>query len=193
MEAEPEGQCSEHCWHGKWFSENDSFLWSRNIDFVEEVACRPLDCLDWSSERNSPWSSSDKSWWPYIATPTELQGTQVRPMSAGAHWQLGKTESHGGWFARVLDRIIEDHQPSSQEEWLECVSHAHIKNQMIQVHGFTPHQFVFGKNPNTPEDLLNEPLTFDDSSSYCILDRSRSRQDTGHENQCTESFDRDAS
>ena len=70
-----------------------------------------------------------------MATPTELQGNEVRPISAGAHWQLGKTESHGGWFARVLDRILEDHQPSSQEEWLECVSHAHIKNQMIQVHG----------------------------------------------------------
>ena len=33
-----------------------------------------------------------------------------------------------------------------------------MKNQMIQVHGYTPHQFVFGKNPHIPTDLLNEPL-----------------------------------
>ena len=29
---------------------------------------------------------------------------------------------------------------------------------MIQSYGYTPHQFVFGKNPNIPSDLLNEPL-----------------------------------
>lgn len=90
--------------------------------------------------------------------PTELQGTAVRPIAAGAHWQLGKTESHGGWFNRVLTKMIETHQPTSKEEWLECVQHAHVKNQMIQTHGYSPHQMVFGKNPNVPEDLLNEPL-----------------------------------
>ena len=42
--------------------------------------------------------------------------------------------------------------------WEHCVKYAHVKNQMIQNYGFTPHQFVFGKNPNLPSDLLNEPL-----------------------------------
>lgn len=94
-----------------------------------------------------------------MVLPCEMQGTSIRPIAAGAHWQLGKTESHGGWFAHVLDKIIEEHQPQSQEEWLSCVAHAHVKNQMIQVHGHSPHQFVFGKNPNIPEDLLNDPVS----------------------------------
>ena len=29
---------------------------------------------------------------------------------------------------------------------------------MIQSYGHTPHQFVFGRNPRIPSDLLNEPL-----------------------------------
>ena len=29
---------------------------------------------------------------------------------------------------------------------------------MIQNYGYTPHQFVVGKNPTVPGDLLNEPL-----------------------------------
>ena len=33
----------------------------------------------------------------------------IRPISAGAHWQLGKTESHGGWFARVPDKLIDSY------------------------------------------------------------------------------------
>ena len=93
-----------------------------------------------------------------MVNPTENQGTHVRPIAAGAHWQLGKTESHGGWFNRTLEKIIEEHQPKNQEEWLECVAHAHIKNQMIQVHGYSPQQFVFGKNISIPSDLMNEPL-----------------------------------
>ena len=91
--------------------------------------------------------------------PAELDGIHIRPIAAGAHWQLGKCESHGGWFGRVLDKLIDSFNPSSKEQWLECVAHAHVKNQMLQVHGFSPHQFVFGRNPNIPQDLLSEPLS----------------------------------
>ena len=93
-----------------------------------------------------------------MATPSELQGTEIRPIAAGAHWQLGKVESHGGWFGRLVEKLVDAHQPSNKEDWLQCVVHAHIKNQMLQVHGFSPHQMLFGRNPNIPEDLLSEPL-----------------------------------
>ena len=86
------------------------------------------------------------------------RGVTIRTIPAEAHWQLGRTESHGGWFARILDKIITEHSPSNQAEWEECVRHAHVKNQMIQNYGHTPHQHVFGKNPELPGDLLNEPL-----------------------------------
>ena len=89
--------------------------------------------------------------------PAEADGIHVRTIAAGAHWQLGKCESHGGWFNRVLEKLIDEFQPNSKESWLECVAHAHVKNQMLQVHGFSPHQFVFGRNPHIPQDLLNEP------------------------------------
>ena len=93
-----------------------------------------------------------------MVVPCELKGIHIRPIAAGAHWQLGKTESHGGWFAHLLDKIIEEHQPGNKEEWLSCVHHAHIKNQLLQVHGHSPQQFVFGKNIHMPEDVMNEPL-----------------------------------
>jgi hypothetical protein len=37
------------------------------------------------------------------------------------------------------------------------VTHSRVKNPMIQSYGYTPHQHVFGKNPN-PSDLMSEPL-----------------------------------
>ena len=67
-----------------------------------------------------------------LQTPIELEGTLVKTTAAEAHWQLGRTERHGGWFKRVLQKVIEQHNPTSREEWLECVQHSHVKNQMIQ-------------------------------------------------------------
>ena len=93
-----------------------------------------------------------------MVSPTELEGTVIRQIAAEAHWQLGRTERHGGYFEKILSRLIEQFSPSSKTEWLECVRHAHVKNQMIQSYGYTPHQYVFGKSPHIPGDLLNEPL-----------------------------------
>ena len=93
-----------------------------------------------------------------MVSPAEAMGIHIRPIAAEAHYQLGRTESHGGWFDRILQKMLETHAPSTKDEWLACVSHAHVKNQMLQVHGFSPHQFVFGRNPHVPSDLLSEPL-----------------------------------
>ena len=57
-----------------------------------------------------------------------------------------------------MTKILAEHVPKSQEDWLECINAAHCKNQLIQVYGMTPSQFVLGKNPRVPENLLDEPL-----------------------------------
>ena len=93
-----------------------------------------------------------------FTNPLESLGTIVKITAADAHWQLGKTEVHGGWFGKIVARILSERNPSTLQEWEECVQAAHCKNQLIQVYGMTPSQFVFGKNPRVPENLLDEPL-----------------------------------
>ena len=88
----------------------------------------------------------------------ESLGGHVHTIAGEAHWQLGRTERHGGWFARVLEKTLAEHPPSSKSDWEACVQHAHVKNSMIQSYGYTPHQHVFGRNPDMPSDLMNEPL-----------------------------------
>eukprot|EP00435_Cladocopium_sp_Y103_P031858 s655_g8.t1 len=85
-------------------------------------------------------------------------GCHVHQIAGEAHWQLGRTESHGGWFARVLAKTLAEFPPAGREDWESCVVHSHVKNTMIQSYGYTPHQHVFGKNPEIPSDLMNEPL-----------------------------------
>ena len=93
-----------------------------------------------------------------LTQPLEERGVAIRVTAADAHHQLGKVEVHGGWFNRVLRKVIEEQQPSNQSEWLDCVHASHCKNQLIQVYGMTPSQHVFGVNPRIPENLLDEPL-----------------------------------
>ena len=93
-----------------------------------------------------------------LQSQLEQKGAVVRFIAAEAHWQLGRTENHGGWFARVLQKVIDERSPQNRSEWEECVRHSHIKNTMIQSYGYTPCQHVFGRNPEIPGDLLSEPL-----------------------------------
>lgn len=93
-----------------------------------------------------------------LVRPTELSGSIVHITAADAHHQLGKVEVHGGWFGHVLDRILQEQSPANAAQWMECVHAAHCKNELIQVYGHTPSQFVFGRNPKIPENLLDEPL-----------------------------------
>ena len=93
-----------------------------------------------------------------LTEPLELSGATVHITAADAHWQLGKVEVHGGWFQKVLSKVIVDRVPANQEQWQECVIAAHCKNELIQMYGFTPSQYVFGRNPRIAEHLMDEPL-----------------------------------
>ena len=85
-----------------------------------------------------------------LADPTELEGTQLCPIAGEGQWQNGKTEVHGGWWARICTKVLASVQPRDKTEWLECVDHTNAaKNEMIQVYGMTPCQHVFGRNPTT--------------------------------------------
>ena len=92
-----------------------------------------------------------------LSEPCELEGSHISVTAAAAHWQLGKVEVHGGIFARLLDKVLDERGPKTQAEWLDCVRHCHVKNATIQTHGYTPSQIVFGKNPDIPGELLDEP------------------------------------
>ena len=58
-----------------------------------------------------------------LTVPQELAGTQthVSSTAAEAHWQLGKVEVHGGWFSRVLEKVLAEAMPRDRSTWLECV------------------------------------------------------------------------
>ena len=67
--------------------------------------------------------------------------------AAEAPWSNGLVEKHNGILGEAVAKIVEDTH-CSVEVALSCAVHA--KNSLQNVHGFSSHQLVFGKNPDLP-------------------------------------------
>ena len=82
-------------------------------------------------------------------------GIDLRHTAAEAHYQLGKVERHGQWLHRVLQRVLDDMRPATEQDWQDCLCHAQTaKNSLLTEAGISPYQLVFGRNPRIPTDLL---------------------------------------
>ena len=85
------------------------------------------------------------------------QGITVEQTATGSHWQLGKVERHGGWFQNILQRVLDDVRPTSEEEYMTCIVQTQsAKNSLLTEAGASPYQYVFGRNPRVPTDLLQD-------------------------------------
>ena len=92
-----------------------------------------------------------------LAEFVENNGITMHQTAADAHWQLGKVERHGQWFARTFDRVCSEVHPNTPEQFVDCVIQTQTaKNTLISQSGVSPCQLVFGKNPYVPQDLLQD-------------------------------------
>ena len=65
--------------------------------------------------------------------------------------QNGKVERHGQIFEDRLRAVIEEIQPQTEDEWLECVAQVQeAKNSLLSVGGVSPFQVVFWEEPRHP-------------------------------------------
>ena len=101
-------------------------------------------------------------------------GIDMRHTAADAHWQLGKTERDGQWFGRILQRVLDEVRPSSEQEWLTCLVQAQsAKNCLLTEAGASPNQLVFGRNPRVPSDLLQDsPHVPASEAAASVLERT---------------------
>ena len=87
----------------------------------------------------------------------EQDGTRVVTIAAEAHNQLGKVEKHGHLFEVILQKVLDQVQPRTREEYEQCVTQTgNAKNELINQKGLSPCQLVFGRNPRIPSDLMQE-------------------------------------
>ncbi len=79
---------------------------------------------------------------------------EIKTTAAYSPWSNGLLERHN----QTLNEIIMKVKTSNGCDWHTAMDWALMaKNTMQSVHGYSPHQLVFGQNPNLPSVLIDKP------------------------------------
>ena len=84
----------------------------------------------------------------------ELPNIEVKTTGTESPWSNGITERHNGITGNMVDKIPHDQNCSVELALAWAVS---AKNSLSNVFGYSPNQLVFGKSPNLPGVLTDEP------------------------------------
>ncbi|CAE7536321.1 RE2 [Symbiodinium microadriaticum] len=81
-------------------------------------------------------------------------GVQLRYIGVESPWQLGRGERHGGLLKEVIKSVVTSRQLRGRQNMEFVVTESvGIKNHRVNHNGFSPSQWVLGRNPPDLESL----------------------------------------
>ena len=84
-------------------------------------------------------------------------GCHFDTAAKAAPWQIGQVERHGGLWKETFRKLCWDQQISSYDEVLWATSATNqAKNSLVRKAGFSPAQWVLGKDVRLPASLADE-------------------------------------
>ena len=96
----------------------------------------------------------------------ELLNTRILTTAAESPWSNGITERHNALLAGMVEKVREDTKCSLEIAVAWSVS---AKNSLKNVHGFSPNQLVFGRNPNVPTVMNGKPPAHEGTTSSELI------------------------
>ena len=77
----------------------------------------------------------------------------VKTTAGYSPWSNGVVERHNATLTDTLNKI----RANSDLSWETAICWAvNAKNSLLSVHGFSPYQIVYGRNPNLPSTIVNK-------------------------------------
>ena len=92
-----------------------------------------------------------------VAEDLAAHGCYVEPASRASPWQLGAVERHGAIWKSTFQKIVWSNQVAGREEILMTTSATNqAKNAMSRKGGFSPAQWVLGRDIRLPASLADD-------------------------------------
>ena len=79
----------------------------------------------------------------------------IKNVGTQAHWQAGITERQGAWWKNIWDRVCHEMTITEDEIELAATLVSTAKNTLRRKCGHSPVEWVFGRQPRLPEQLLD--------------------------------------
>ena len=109
----------------------------------------------------------------FFEETSRILGVNIRFAAPGAHWQIGKVESHDDVFCTMLERMIDDMAIVNGEQLdVAITACCHAKNSRVKQGGRTAFMAAFGRVPTLPAELLSDEA----SSSAAVFANMSQRQ-----------------
>ena len=86
----------------------------------------------------------------------------IKTTAAESAWSNGLCEKYNGVIGRAVKKVVEEVRCSLD---IALAWSVNAKNSLHMVHGFSPYQMVFGRNPNLPFALTSKPPALEGVSS----------------------------
>ena len=90
----------------------------------------------------------------------------VQTTAAESPWSNGLCERHNLVLADMITKVMEDSGCNIEMAVMWAV---HAKNSLANIHGFSPYQLVFGRNPSIPGILTDKPPAMYGESSIEVI------------------------
>ena len=112
--------------------------------------------MSWAGPPAKAWLDRDGAFEAEFLERLQALGTEVDNPAAEAHWQAGEVESFNRAFKYVAVKLIDEKQLAGPLEMkLLAAEVGQCMNEKVRTSGCSAYQWVFGKNPRVPCDLLS--------------------------------------
>ena len=93
----------------------------------------------------------------HFSEALSAEGVYFQSAAKASPWQIGQVERHGDIWKSMLKRVVWSEQVSGRESMVHATSAINqAKNSLIRRSGFSPAQWVLGRQTRLPADLTDE-------------------------------------
>ena len=92
-----------------------------------------------------------------FADTLSSEGCYFDSAAKAAPWQLGQVERHGHIWKEILKKMVWSEQLAGKDQMFHATSAVNqAKNSLVKKSGFSPSQWVLGRNIRLPTDLTDD-------------------------------------